>query len=122
MDDLPYLSPTEWRVMSALWRLPEGGTVEQISQLLGDEKLSKRDIGTLLNRIMQKGYAASRPSYPPPPVGRPPLFYNAVVPYLPLLKREIERFIDSYILDNPAALEVVGEITLEHLRRLGKFP
>ena len=73
------LSPGEWQILLALWRLDKRATVDEVIRELGEQPPpSKGKIRTLLHRAIQKGFV--RTALVKRPSGRSPTLWLADCP------------------------------------------
>jgi len=116
-DELPFLSPSEWRVFSLLCR--KGPlTVRQIVEELeasSDDSRSYTTLLTLAQRLTAKGYLAPGEKA----ASRGPtsaITYSPLVSYQEALRRHAERFLDQYA-PSPDDLLIVRQVVAKHLVR-----
>ena len=121
-SDRVRLSPSEWKVMSGLWLLPDGGSAGEIRDVLHQRlgaDLTLRTVTTFLSRIVAKGYAITAPLGSRGLVGKPAYHYRPAVPLQDAVRVEIESFLTSYILV-PESLEVLHKEVLSQVKTFAR--
>ncbi len=110
------LSVGEFQVLLALWKCGSGATIDEVVAAHAERpRPTANQVRTVLSRCIAKGYATStldegRESTRPA-IGRPPSrFYSPAVTREEATDQEIERFVATYLDNDP---EFVG--------RLGQF-
>jgi predicted transcriptional regulator len=108
------LSPSEFRIFAVLRTGPL--TIREIGQALArqDPNFSQahNTVGTLLQRMTKKGYVAQEEQE------HRAKLYRAVLPYELVLQRQVEYFLDSFMLTSPQDLRVIIDSTLSRLAPL----
>jgi predicted transcriptional regulator len=112
-DQKPFVAPSEWLILSFVLKRGEA-TISEIGQHLaaaGDASRSYTTLLSYLQRLEAKGFVQHRRAststttfvyYPHPGVT-----------FEGLLRREVERFFEDYIFDDPKALDVVEQVLNE---------
>ncbi len=116
---LPPLSPTEWRLMSCVWDLRAANppqVSEHLRTRLGEE-LSPKTAGIFLARLEEKGYLRSAPGPTLAARGRPPHIYQALVTREESLRRQLEKFIEDYLIDDDG-LALLETLLSQHRERV----
>lgn len=109
------LSAGEFQILLALWKCGNDATIDEVVAAHGQPRPTANVVRTVLSRVIAKGYATStldesRESKRPA-LGRPPSrFYSPAVSREEATDQEIERFIGTYLDNDP-----------EFVDRLGKF-
>ncbi len=116
--DFPYLAPSEFRIFSLLSKrgpltIRDIGT--QLARLDPEFRQGASSIGTLLQRLIQKGYVEQRGEE------ATARRFGAIYPYDQALRRHIERFFHDLMLDGPDDLRTLIEMALERLAPSSKL-
>lgn len=100
-DERPELSPAEWRLMKAVWKLGRP-TVRQVHEaVVAETDWALATVKTMLRRMEAKGLLRTVPD-------REPRQYTAARTRRSLVSRSVERFLDT-VLDGSLA-PLVGYI------------
>ncbi len=115
------LNPAEWQIMSAVWELGKADA-GQVSVLLGERQrraYSPKTAGIFLARLAGKGLLRKQRIKPAGP-GRPAFLYSPVLDRQDALRRQIERFLTEYALEESdfEALRAMLAASREALRRI----
>jgi len=101
------LSPSEWRIMQACWKLGRT-TIRDILLELADRPpaMSYTTIHMLLTRIVEKGYLALEQD-------RGNNYYAPSVERATIVRLAAEDFVDNILAGEAANLEVLNEVLAE---------
>ncbi len=113
---LPRLSPAEFRIYSLLSK--QGPlTIKEIRLHLArlDPALTQgyNTVGTLLQRLIEKGYAEQQAQ------GRVAHTFHPTIPYEFALRWHFHRFLDSFLICSRADLRIVLTIVTDRLIEAG---
>jgi predicted transcriptional regulator len=97
------LSPTEWRVLVAIHRLARAATLDDVLASLPPSRLPLADatFEAVLERLNRRGLIQRTPTLWGPLAARSS--------FEALFTSQVENFFDTYILDDPIGLKVLGE-------------
>jgi predicted transcriptional regulator len=98
---VPEASETEWLLLSCIWDLRSANPIE-VAEHLGTRykrELSAKTVGILLGRLVEKGFLRSVTG-PVPPRGRPALIYFPLVSRHDALRRQLQRFVETHLIQN----------------------
>ncbi len=108
------LSPTEWTIWNAAWRVGPLATLGDIMEELREADVrSESTIQTLLQRIVDKGYLEAE-------LSRGRLRYTPTISWRSGVKERAEAFFDLVGKDGEEALLVVREALEKRLKRAGR--
>ncbi len=113
IEALQPLTPSEWEIMHICWQLEEATLSEIVARF--EERRGSRDfkvVQLLLRRIKNKGYLISI-------TGNLQARHRPLVPRLPVLRREFERFLSRVSDGDPEMLGRMAGWIEERLRGKG---
>lgn len=107
-SDALVFAPTEWLAMRCLWDLGSGGQAEVAERALSryGREISPKTVGVLLGRLAARGAVDVEPVRAGR--GRPYHIYTPRIGCDESLRRQLERFLDQYLVDD-AQLAVLCE-------------
>lgn len=111
-SQLPYLSPAEFRIYSLLSRHGPLTIREiriQLARLDPTSTQGYNTVGTLLHRLIEKGYAEQQAQ------GQVSHWFRPTIPYDFALRWHVDRFLDGFRISSRADLRVVLEIVIDRL-------
>jgi len=98
--------------MRCVWDLGSANALEVAEHMYEHYKqrepmLSPSSVGILLSRLVAKGYLRFHLGLVPPGGGRSPHIYSPLVPFEPVMRRQVQRFLDDSKLDAKMVAEVL---------------
>ena len=109
---LAFLSPAEFRIFSLLSRRGPfriGEIKVHLGRLHPEFRQGYNTIGTLLKRLIQKGYVEQRDE------GQTAHLFYSIVPYDRALSWHVERFLDSFLITSRADLRTMLDLVADRL-------
>jgi predicted transcriptional regulator len=116
LEDLPFLSPSEWRIfllLSSRGPLSVKEIRSELSRSVPDFRQGISTLSTLLQRLMANGYVCRTRS------ASGPIVYHPVVALEPAFRRHADRFLSDFTQFRREQLECLSGRVREHLEGLG---
>jgi predicted transcriptional regulator len=115
LEDLPYLSPSEWRIfllLSSRSPLSVKESRSELSRSVPGFRQGISTLSTLLQRLLANGYICRRRN------ASGTIVYHPAVPLEPAFRRHADRFLSDFTQLRREPLETLRDRVSEHLKAL----